>query len=526
MLGMAYLSAALEVSAQAHHIEDLNLDFLGYLEDMEGSGTGEVATRLRTESAASARFEPKRYLTDPRGYLAAYQRQGAQLATWGTSSADWCFWQYGIGHVDGWSDLDAVVKAAVSPSEPIKGWLASSAAVRRVVEHRPDWVGLSVSFEGQLHLALALAHHLRVRTGAVIVLGGGLVNTFGSYIGPRTPFWSCVDGVVLGAGERVVGRMISEDSTVIPKGVALSWIRQGKWLCDVRGQRHPPPLPSFATLPLSRYRAAGTVLPYRVFSRCHWRRCAFCADNRYHFHGDACAAVVEDVVRELDELCAVHQVEGIYFLDAELPVSFLLDLSRQLRSGGRLLWGANARVHEALTQRENVEELRNGGCRFLRFGIESGSQRMLDLMGKGVTLDVASRTLEAVSGAGMVTHAYLLKGFIGETPSDWSRTVDFVLDRASWIDMLSVSPFLAYEGSAGVERNPSRFLRVADEAHWLYPKDLEAQSCSSGTENELVERLLRLRGKTRAFPTVADTILLSGCMSLDYRLGTEGRPLP
>jgi hypothetical protein len=116
----------------------------------------------------------------------------------------------------------------------------------------------------------------------------------------------------------------------------------------------------------------------------------------------------------------------IHFTDNALSPAVLETLSTT-RTGA--LWFGFARFENLLENRHLVGHLRRAGCRMLQLGLESGSQRLLDVMRKGIRLNEAIRILKVLHGDGMP----------GESRDDALRTLEFVENHANWIDYLSCS---------------------------------------------------------------------------------------
>jgi radical SAM superfamily enzyme YgiQ (UPF0313 family) len=73
----------------------------------------------------------------------------------------------------------------------------------------------------------------------------------------------------------------------------------------------------------------------------------------------------------------------------------------------------------------------------LQLGLESGSQRILDAMRKGIDLTEVSRILEVLHGEGIGTYVYVMFGAPGESLEDARMTAAFVARHAGWIDFLN-----------------------------------------------------------------------------------------
>ena len=74
---------------------------------------------------------------------------------------------------------------------------------------------------------------------------------------------------------------------------------------------------------------------------------------------------------------------------------------------------------------ELLELLAVSGCYTIHYGVESGSQRILDYMQKGVTLKQVETTFKETKAAGINRFAYLMMGVPTETRDEVQRTIDF-----------------------------------------------------------------------------------------------------
>ena len=90
-------------------------------------------------------------------------------------------------------------------------------------------------------------------------------------------------------------------------------------------------------------------------------------------------------------------------------------------------WYGFARIDEHLADLEFCQALKRSGCVMLKLGLESGDQGVLDRMGKGINLEMASRVLNNLKAAGIRVYCYLLFGTPGETVVEARRTLDFVV---------------------------------------------------------------------------------------------------
>jgi radical SAM superfamily enzyme YgiQ (UPF0313 family) len=88
-----------------------------------------------------------------------------------------------------------------------------------------------------------------------------------------------------------------------------------------------------------------------------------------------------------------------------------------------LKWSGSSRVN--LIDEEILTAMKKAWCNFIGYGIESGSQRMLDVMNKGATVEQAKKAVLLTKKAGMMQHASFMVGTPQETKETIWETVRF-----------------------------------------------------------------------------------------------------
>ncbi|MBY3203461.1 B12-binding domain-containing radical SAM protein [Rhizobium laguerreae] len=182
------------------------------------------------------------------------------------------------------------------------------------------------------------------------------------------------------------------------------------------------PNPDYTDFDMSRYPYVGTE---QTIS-CPFG-CAFCNLPRYH--GKYQKRPTEQIADELLLLYRLYGSQLIYMADSILnPI--IRDLAADLRQLDVPLYiDGYLRSQEGLGNQDLALDLRRGGLYRARIGVESGSQRVLDLMDKRITVKQSSETVRALAAAGIKTTIYLVVGYPGETDADFQATLE-------WIDEL------------------------------------------------------------------------------------------
>lgn len=135
----------------------------------------------------------------------------------------------------------------------------------------------------------------------------------------------------------------------------------------------------------------------------------------------------KNIIEEMEVLHQKYGVEYFHFIDDEfcLNKNFVFEFCRDMKNtfGGKICWGCTGRVN--LMTEDLVAAMTDAGCSLIGYGIESGSQKMLDVMKKGVTVKQARDTV-------VLTKKYLgwadcsfMIGIPGENAKTVQETVNF-----------------------------------------------------------------------------------------------------
>ena len=101
-----------------------------------------------------------------------------------------------------------------------------------------------------------------------------------------------------------------------------------------------------------------------------------------------------------------------------------------------------------------LNDFKRMGIFHLSFGVESGSQRILDLMNKGTKVEDIRRSIQLAKAYGMKCRVYLIAGYPGETIESLDETISMI--REVDPDDVSVYPLIPYPGTPLFE-NPKKY---------------------------------------------------------------------
>jgi radical SAM superfamily enzyme YgiQ (UPF0313 family) len=302
-----------------------------------------------------------------------------------------------------------------------------------LVKFRPDLLGLSLPFPGNVYGAFRIAQTARAADPMLrIVAGGGYVNTeLRALSDPRV--FDFFDYIAYDDGEQPLLRLIDHLRGQEPRSRLIrTAYREGGRV--VRSHSSAPPLrhrdrpsPRYDGLSLSRYPVLSESsnpmhrlwterrwLKLQLAHGCYWRRCAFC-DTTLDYIARFDPADPDTVLAWMEEMIRRTGETGFHFVDEAAPPALLMGLAKRIHARGlKVNWWANIRFERSFTP-ERAAELARSGCLAVTGGVECAQKRLLECMRKGVSPAQAARVAGAFAGAGVLVHAYLMYGFPGQT---------------------------------------------------------------------------------------------------------------
>jgi radical SAM superfamily enzyme YgiQ (UPF0313 family) len=104
-----------------------------------------------------------------------------------------------------------------------------------------------------------------------------------------------------------------------------------------------------------------------------------------------------------------------------------------------IIWGCQGRVNHASPAM--LDLMYDAGCRFIAYGCESGSQKILDLMNKRITVEQSKQAIINTRKAGIYAHTFWMYGYPGETKKTINETIRFRKEFNIDIPSFFVTPY-------------------------------------------------------------------------------------
>ena len=292
---------------------------------------------------------------------------------------------------------------------------------------RPDIVGFTVIMGSSAVRSKRVSAWAKAM-GAKVVWGGPLPSVLMDLCLRQAP----VDAVVVGEGELTMMDLCRSLALEIPledvKGVAF--LKNGELVRTPHRERVKDldslPMPWWeAVLPLDKFLIPfhGRMAMPMVTSRGCPGTCSFCYTKTmwgYKWTSRSAAKVVEEIqtLRELEP-----RVGAIIFDDDLFAgdVKRILEFCRLLREKGLdIAWNCEIRARDI--KEPLVQEMKAAGCVELLVGVETGSDRLLKTVLKGVRKEDIVEAFRIIHRAGVQGNAMLMVGMPGETLKDFEDT--------------------------------------------------------------------------------------------------------
>ena len=158
---------------------------------------------------------------------------------------------------------------------------------------------------------------------------------------------------------------------------------------------------------------------------CYWGKCTFC-DISLDYIKIYEPIAAKLLVDRIEEIIAQIGEKGFHFVDEAVPPALMRALAIEIiRRKITVTWWTNIRFEKSFTK-ELCVLLKASGCIAVSGGLEVASDRLLELIKKGVTLEQVAQVTNNFTNAGIMVHAYLMYGFPTQTIQETVDSLEMV----------------------------------------------------------------------------------------------------
>ena len=310
---------------------------------------------------------------------------------------------------------------------------------KRIEKDKPEFVGFTIPFPGNLYSALRCAKWLKETHPEIkICLGGGYINTeLRNLTDPK--IFDYTDYILFDDGELPLLRLLTGGELIrtIYRSEKNEIIR-----LNFDSKENIPfskiGTPNYEGLlennyinliemtnPMHALWSNGRWNKMMLAHGCYWGKCTFC-DGSLDYIQRYETATVDLIVNRMEEIMLQTGQSGFHFVDEAASPALLRKVSEEIiRRKLTVSYWTNVRFEKSFTP-ELCYIMAQSGCIAISGGLEVASPRILKMINKGITIETARDSMKNFADAGIMTHAYLMYGFPTETAQETIESLDVV----------------------------------------------------------------------------------------------------
>ena len=310
---------------------------------------------------------------------------------------------------------------------------------------QPKLVAISVPFPGNLYSAFRIGQWMKKHYPETkIAMGGGFPNTELRSLSDVRVF-EFFDFITLDDGEAPLDNLMEYIEEKRPlEQLKRTFILQNQAVKYINNSKTPDykqsevGTPDYSDLLLDKYISVIEIVNpmHRMWSDgrwnkltmahgCYWGKCTFCdiSLDYIKIYEPVAANLLCD---RMEEMIAQTGQNGFNFVDEAAPPALMRALALEiLRRKLSVSWWTNIRFEKNFSH-DLCQLLKASGCIAVSGGLEVASDRLLQLIQKGVTVSQVAQVTRNFTEAGIMVHAYLMYGFPTQTAQETIDSLEMV----------------------------------------------------------------------------------------------------
>jgi len=316
---------------------------------------------------------------------------------------------------------------------------------KHIQKVQPKLVCISVPFPGNLYTSLRCGQWLKQHHPTIkVAMGGGFANTeLRSLSDPRV--FEFYDFITLDDGETPIELLIQHiDGKIEVQDLKRCFTLLNGVVTYINEsifpdyKQHQLGTPDYEGLWLDQYISVielvnpmhslwsdGRWNKLTMAHGCYWGKCTFCDISLDYIktYEPATASLLAD---RMELMIAQTGQNGFHFVDEAAPPALMKALAIEIIKRKLVVsWWANVRFEKSFTQ-DLCLLLKASGCIAVSGGLEVASDRLLELIQKGITVAQVARVSKHFNDAGIMVHAYLMYGFPTQTVQETVDSLEMV----------------------------------------------------------------------------------------------------
>ncbi len=302
---------------------------------------------------------------------------------------------------------------------------------KALLELNPEVIGISIMSYFAFGEVRKLIHQLRTQTDSKIVVGGASPSMFPERMLSEN---NEIDFLIFGEGERTFAELIDAiDSGSYDDVAGLAYRQNGEVIVN----KKRPMIKNLDSLPMLNFDLIDLVAKYGFIyyrdtytiatSRGCPYNCSFCLSKTLSNRRWRCFSA-QRVVAEIENAYSKYRLRRVSFQDDNFVMrpTRVIEICHMIRERGlniKLCLEGGIRA-DRLTE-ESFQELCLTGLNSGFLGVESGSPKVFDMIGKGETLEEVEKALVMLKSANIDLQIYMILGLPGDTHKTFLESMAF-----------------------------------------------------------------------------------------------------
>lgn len=311
---------------------------------------------------------------------------------------------------------------------------------------QPNLVLLSVPFPGNLYSAFRCAQYIKSHYPSVkIAMGGGFPNTELRSVKDKRVF-EFFDFITLDDGELPVELLYNfcHSELVLEPEFKRTFLLENNEVVYENNtsksdyKQSDVGTPDYSDLFLDKYISVieianpmhslwsdGRWNKLTMAHGCYWGKCTFCdiSLDYIKIYEPIAAKILVD---RMEEMILQTSETGFHFVDEAAPPALMREVALEILKRKLVVsWWTNIRFEKSFTK-DLCVLLKASGCIAVSGGLEVASDRLLELIKKGVTVEQVAKVTHYFTEAGIMVHAYLMYGYPTQTIQETVDSLEMV----------------------------------------------------------------------------------------------------
>lgn len=302
---------------------------------------------------------------------------------------------------------------------------------KTIKDYKPDFAGIT-STTPVIKKAYHISNLIKETDKNIFVIVGG---PHPSALPQEVLKESNIDCVVRGEGDFIFSSIAN--GSFFPDLPNISYKENGQIISSriqdkVIEDLDQLPFPAYELFDINKYSqprisSRRAPLGYLETSRGCYGRCIFCNKNihGYRMRMKSVGRVVDEMERMLKlGFKEIHVIDDLFTADMNRAYAVCEEI---IRRNLKFPWYPRGGVRVDRVNAKLLKIMKRAGCYRIPFGIESGSQRIIDIVGKNISLGRAQEAVSLAKQAGLETECYFMLGLPKESEEDLKQSIGFAI---------------------------------------------------------------------------------------------------